>query len=394
MRKRSAPYLALILGLIALAPLINLALKNNPFRFAASLADIFLVAVVAAVALPEFARAFVPASVVVLSLALIESVFALFEPTPAHIEGGVTNGYVTLDTPLGYAPNPGVFSSIKCEGDCARHQIYNVSYTIEDGGFRHTPQGPGPGKTRTALFVGDSATFGEGLNDDETLPYYFAKLRPDAAVFNFAFHGYGAHQVLRALETGYFDRYTGGKVDLIVFPTTAWHAERSSCLPYYTRFTPKYGMVGDEAVYAGRCPDESVVTRLLHQSKAYEYFSQHIPSDLFHPNERYKRYLAIIKRAQRIAKEKYNARFVVGFVRVGNSYFRGTQYSDERILAYFKENGIETVDITLADDPDAIAPSLLISGDGHPSARAQFLRAQIIAPLLDAESARKTLNPR
>lgn len=383
MRKRWAPLLPLILVLIAFAPLINLALRGNAFRLAASLADVFLVAVLAAMMLPKLAPAFVSASTVLLSLVVVESAFVIAAPTPTHLEGGVTRGYITLDTPFGYAPNPGVFSSIKCEGDCAQHQIYNVSYTIEGGGFRHTPQEQGAGKAKTVLFVGDSATFGEGLNDDETLPYYFARLRPDAAVFNLAFHGYGAHQVLRALETGHFDGYTGTRVDLIVFPTTAWHAERSYCLPYFTRFTPKYDIVGDRAVYSGRCPDENFVTKFLHQSKAYEYFSQYIPSDIFHPNEKYKRYLAIIKSAQRLAKEKYGARFVIGFVRVGNSYFRGTRYGDERILSYFKENGIEALDITLSDDPEAIDPSLLIPGDGHPSARTQFLRAQILSRLLD-----------
>lgn len=383
MPKRWTPYHTLLLALIALAPLINLALRGNPFRFAALLITVFLIGVVAIVMLPKFAPALISASTVVLSLAVFEIFFVLQEPVSAHLEGGVTGKYITRDTPFGYAPNPGVFSSIKCEGDCAAHQIYNVTYTIDAGGFRHTPQEQGVAKTKKVVFFGDSATFGEGLNDDQTLPYYFTKLRPDAVVFNFAFHGYGAHQVLRALETGHFDRYTGTKVDLIVFPTTAWHAERSYCLPYFTQRTPRYEVVADEAVYAGQCPVEGFVTRFLHQSKAFEYFSEHIPADFFHPDDKYKRYLAIIRTAQRIAREKYGARFVIGFVRVSGSYFRGTHYSDERILDFLKQNGIDTVDITLAQDPDAIDPSLLIPVDGHPSARAQFLRAQILAGLLE-----------
>lgn len=383
MPKRWTPYHALFLAFIGLAPLINLALRGNSFRFAALLINVFALAVLAMMLLPKYAPALISASAGALSLAIIESFFVLHEPVPTRLEGGVTDKYITRDTPLGYAPNPGVFSSRKCQGDCAVGRIYDVSYTIEEGGFRHTPQARDTVKATKVLFFGDSATFGEGLNDDETLPYYFASLRPDAAVFNFAFHGYGAHQVLRALETGHFDAYTGPAVDLIVLPTTPWHAERSYCLNYFTQLTPRYDVIADEAVYAGRCPEEGFVARFLHQSKTYEYFSQRIPWDFFRPDEKHKRYLAIIKRARRIATERYGARFVVGFIRVSDAYFRGSHYSNERILAYLKENGIETVDLTLSDDPEAIDPSLIISGDGHPSARAQFLRAEILARLLD-----------
>lgn len=185
------------------------------------------------------------------------------------------------------------------------------------------------------------------------------------------------------METGHFDAYTGKRVDLIVFPTTPWHAERSYCLNYFTRLTPKYIVMGDEAVYAGRCPEERSFTRFLHQSKAYEYFSQHIPADLFRPNEKFDLYLAIIKSARRIAAEKYGARFVIGFIRVGDAYFRGSRYGNEQILEYLRENGIEFVDITLSDEPEAIDPPLMIPGDGHPSARAQLLRAQILARSFD-----------
>jgi hypothetical protein len=383
MPKRWTPSLALILALIGLAPLLNLALRGNPFRFTVLLINIFALAVLAAMRLPRYAPAFISVSAGALSLVVIEGFFVLIEPVPTHLEGSVNNNYITHDTPFGYAPNPGVFSSMKCQGDCAAGRLYDVTYTIENGGYRHTPQEHGTAKSNKVLFFGDSATFGEGLNDDETLPYYFARLRPDAEVFNFAFHGYGAHQVLRALETGRFDAYTGPKPNLIVFPTTPWHAERSYCLHYFTQRTPRYEVVGDEAVHVGQCPEEGIVGRFLHQWKTYEYFTQHIPRDIFWADEKYKRYLAIIKRAQRLAKEKYGARFVIGFIRVSDVFFRGSSYSNERILDYFRENGIETIDLTLSDNPGAIDPSLTIPVDGHPSARAQFLRAEILARLLD-----------
>ena len=45
------------------------------------------------------------------------------------------------------------------------------------------------------------AIFGEGVNDDETLPAYFsADLGYQANVVNLGFHDYGPHQMLRSLE--------------------------------------------------------------------------------------------------------------------------------------------------------------------------------------------------
>ena len=381
---RWMPYHALFLTLIVVALPVNYWLRGNPFRFSVLLINVLLLAILAAAIWRRYASAFVFVSTVIASLTVIEVFFTVYEPTRTHFEGSyAAANYTTRDSPFGFGPNPGVFSSVKCRGDCATNKIYDVSYTIEAGGFRHTPQAQGAAKAGAVLFLGDSTTFGEGLNDDETLPHNFAKLRPDSAVFNLAFHGYGAHQVLRALETGHFDAYTGKKVDLIVFPTAPWQADRSACLPYYARFTPKYVVVGAEAVYAGRCPGDGVFTRVLYQSKTYGYFRERIPADLFRMDDKFELYLAIIKTTRRIAEEKYGARFVIGFLGSADSAFLGSRYSNERILQYFRENGIEFVDIALADRPEEMDPSLLIPGDGHPSARAQFLRAQLLVRFLD-----------
>src|SRR5689334_4086311 len=114
----------LFFAILAFAPVINLALRGNPYRFAALLLTVFLLGVVAMAILPKLAPALISMSTVILSLAAIEIFFALQKPTSAHLEGGVTGRYITRDTPFGYAPNPGVFSAIKCLGDCAAHRIY------------------------------------------------------------------------------------------------------------------------------------------------------------------------------------------------------------------------------------------------------------------------------
>ena len=76
--------------------------------------------------------------------------------------------------PLGYAPYPNrVVEAWKIVGS---DRIYDVTYTIDSHGLRKTPGITASAAARSAfLFFGGSFTFGEGLNDDETLPYQFAK---------------------------------------------------------------------------------------------------------------------------------------------------------------------------------------------------------------------------
>jgi hypothetical protein len=88
--------------------------------------------------------------------------------------------------------------------------VYDVLYTIGADGLRPTPGNP---RAPAFLFFGDSCTFGEGVEDDETMPVAFARaLDVPANVRNFGFHGYGPHQMVRELEVGRVDALVPGGV--------------------------------------------------------------------------------------------------------------------------------------------------------------------------------------
>ena len=71
------------------------------------------------------------------------------------------------------------------------------SHVVVDGnGCRHVPT---VGEGTSVLFLGDSVTFGFGVNDDEALPAQFARLT-GARVFNCAVPGYGLDQYARNAE--------------------------------------------------------------------------------------------------------------------------------------------------------------------------------------------------
>lgn len=79
------------------------------------------------------------------------------------------------------------------------------SVTINEQGLRVTdpdrvyaPTAP-EGVRRIAVF-GDSMTFGEEVDDDQSFPALLEELMPDTEVMNFGIHGYGAGQMMLRLE--------------------------------------------------------------------------------------------------------------------------------------------------------------------------------------------------
>lgn len=132
-----------------------------------------------------------------------------------HIQSSGTYGsdYFTPDSITGYKAKPNVrVTSLKKNDD---EIIYDVSYTSNDFGYRLTPNS-NLDSTHCILFFGDSFTIGEGLNDEQTLPY-FLNQHMHFKIFNFGFHGYGNHQALALLQSGEVARITQGCESYIAF---------------------------------------------------------------------------------------------------------------------------------------------------------------------------------
>jgi hypothetical protein len=88
--------------------------------------------------------------------------------------------------------------------DTVRKVTCNVLYTFEDNGrCRFNSYNAIGTKTKYALFLGCSYTFGVGVVDDKTLPAYFSRLAPEYRTYNFAYPGWGPHQSLFIMDKGY-----------------------------------------------------------------------------------------------------------------------------------------------------------------------------------------------
>jgi hypothetical protein len=106
-------------------------------------------------------------------------------------------GLFTEHPRLGYAMQPGAV--VQAAKYRASGPAYAVTYTIDAFGRRHTPHTAPAARPSKALFFGGSFTFGEGVEDAETLPAQFAKAAPDYAAINYGCKGYGPqHMWLQA----------------------------------------------------------------------------------------------------------------------------------------------------------------------------------------------------
>lgn len=127
-----------------------------------------------------------------------------------ELSGSLTDGYFQGHESLGYAPL--AENRATATRTFGGEVLYDVVYTIDQNGLRIAPPLAEGAGEECVLFFGGSFTFGEGVNDDEAMPYQVGlKTRGRYRVYNFAFHGYGAHQMLAALE----DELVAGTIDCV-----------------------------------------------------------------------------------------------------------------------------------------------------------------------------------
>ena len=104
-----------------------------------------------------------------------------------------------FDEYLGYKPKPDTTHTGTRTVD--GKIIYSIKFNTDVNSLRVTPIDSTKPRNKYAQFYGCSMTFGEGVQSSETLPYYFGKLDSIYHPYNFAYSGYGPHQMLARLET-------------------------------------------------------------------------------------------------------------------------------------------------------------------------------------------------
>lgn len=205
------------------------------------------------------------------NLACLASGLAVFEYytwTSSHrgfaasrVSGGSYDEHLIPHEELGWAlpPESVMTQTLSFEGEL----LYDATYTIGPDGLRiSSPAERGDGRsTECALFFGNSFTFGQGLADHEALPF---RVHEESAqryrTYNFGLNGYGAHQMLSALQHGLVrdtvqcDRE---QVTHVFYQSITDHLRRSAGRVWWETRGPRYVLTEDGGVRsAGSFEDE------------------------------------------------------------------------------------------------------------------------------------------
>jgi len=144
--------------------------------------------------------------------------------------------------------------------------IYLVEYTINNMLERFTPGSENLNSGIHVNIFGGSFAFGEGLDDNETLPFFVSQAIRRAQVRNFGFHGAGVARALRILEAG-----SAPTPAINILLTGPFHAHRADCVYDWVRSEFRYRVIssaaGESLELVGRCAEFPSQSRLLSISK-------------------------------------------------------------------------------------------------------------------------------
>ena len=166
--------------------------------------------------------------------------------------------YFTQSPITGYKGKPNTTATAHKIDTSDNSTIYNISYQTDDFGWRITPSSDGS-SNQCVLFFGDSFTIGEGVNGDETLPFYFGT-EQKARIYNFGFHGYGPHQALALFLSGEVEKITQHCQSTIAFyESLPGHIRRANGFSQWERnnHAPRFALRDNKLEWINRPSDFS-----------------------------------------------------------------------------------------------------------------------------------------
>jgi hypothetical protein len=371
-------------GLVALAAAfgaIGYFARGWATEFFFLFAFLVAAAIFVAVRAPRLRTLAVNVGAVFVALLLLEGYLVFFGPAPFLMRSGAysAGGYFAPDPVRGYgAPRRAqVYDSRVVTRDGTL--VYDIKYTIDANGLRVTPT-EGVKTDAPAWFFGCSFMIGEGVRDEQTLPWVYAQTSGVAAR-NFGFHGYGPHQMLRMLETGYAKDIDGKPPSVAYYLALLAHIERSAGLTQWDKDGPKYVLENGRAKYAGtfssgkmaaRYADKILVRSLIYTRivRPYIYRLQPADRDL---------YIAIVAAAADQMRDRYGAKLVVALWDVLGLDGDGDAASFDYIEQGLVKRGVQVVRVSAALGTGGDHRKHYIAYDGHPTAETHAKIARLLA---------------
>lgn len=284
---------------------------------------------------------------------------------PKHEWYYSTQEYFQHDELLGYKPKSSIQTLAKLTID--GELVYDVVYSIDDYHRRISPVNHYGSRKKFALFFGGSYTFGEGVNDDETLPFYFSEFSSQYMPYNYGFHGYGPQEMLAKLQDDKFQEEIKERTGILVYTYLNGHVDRAigsmyvfnewgANMPFYT-IDSQDNLIRKGSFSSGR-PIISRFYKVLGRSYFMKYFNVQFPLRI--TDRHYKLTAKIIEESRDEFRRKFASEnfYVVIYP---------NKRTEKKIIPYFEKMSIKYFDYSNLFDPSG---SYIFKGDGHPSPKA------------------------
>ena len=245
---RQRPSRLAILGMIALGSVLAVllwSLNAADYRHelaAGVLAGTLLAACSSKVLSERWRNALLSAGVVVFMLGAAETYLTSTNPSAKsrNVEQTFSGTLSQTHTTLGYAPPTS--TQVRVTRTVAKNPgdiIYDVTYSLDDHARRTVPE------VQTGndcvLFFGGSFTWGEGVEDHQTIPRQFSVASGLAVnAVNFGYAGYGPNHMLRAIEDGILSSACDSQIRAVFYTAIPVHYLRSAGLVDWGPKSPRY----------------------------------------------------------------------------------------------------------------------------------------------------------
>tara|TARA_Y100000389_G_scaffold18807_1_gene16290 strand:+ start:111 stop:1277 length:1167 start_codon:yes stop_codon:yes gene_type:complete len=270
------------------------------------------------------------------------------------------------DKNLGYKALPGKYYHQSYFND---EKIFDVSYEIDDQGFRITPQENLSKEKIHINFFGGSFVFGLGLDQKKTLPYFFSQLidKKKYHVNNYGIPGWGPNTALTLLNQIIIKKKNTRMINVLVFFPA--HVYRTSCKVSFSYGTPKYKFKNNKLVKDGKCGliKNMFLLKILNKSEVFTYIKDYFYQKPVTETQN-KIFYEIINEFRKISTEQNHKTFII----ILNSMNENDNYKIDETYGNLK-----FIDLTLFnyEDKDDYELFIINEKDQHPSAYANYRRA-------------------
>lgn len=314
-------------------------------------------------------------------LAGLEAFFGLLNsrkpPGPQKVYAGEylnPGAFYRTDVELGTSLLPE--TTVQCGLRIDQRAVWDVRYTTDAAGRRTTTLPSGAQPDKCAVFFGCSFLFGEGSNDDQTIPSQFSAASPRFRGYNYGVPGYGTQHMLALLESNTLTQEVTERSGLgIYLYLEDVHEARvvgdmdivnsfGTDFPYY-RLNDD-GSVSRQGSFTTGRPVTHWLYSVLGGSQTRSWLGLNFPR---RSAAHFALTAAVVKHARDLFLAQFpGSRFVVAVYPKPGLH--------RKSLQLMVDAGVEVVDLSTLFDPGA--DEMHFAGDGHPTPLANQLVAEAI----------------